>query len=645
MECPTKLFYTGKEAYVNKSLEDSFLKSLADGGFQVGELAKLYYPGGHDIDTLDYEEALETTNKLLQEENCIIYEAAIKHKDLFVRVDILVKEGNYIKLFEVKAKSTDKTTDAAFLGKTGNLLLKWKPYVEDIAFQNYVAEKALSKFEIIPYLMLVNKNAIAPTRGLNQKFKIRKDENGRSAAFVSGDITQEDVTEKLLIPINAEAACHKVYEKEYHYMNKSLTFDALIHELTYNYKNDIKIDPIINESCKGCEFKASEEEIALGKKSGYQECFKQCLGWEDSDFKEDTIFDLWSNRSKKDQLNDGKIKLIDLDKDDINLKSDPNTPGLTTSERQWLQLKKKLNNDTNYWIDKAGLQREMDQWTYPLHFIDFETAQPAIPFNKGRRPYEGIAFQFSHHIVYENGTVEHKGEYLNVEPGVFPNYEFVRELKQQLDNDHGTIFIYSHHENSYLNKIYEQLAAEKEAVADRDALCAFIRSITEYKNGKETIKGPRVMVDMLELVKKYYYDPYMKGSNSIKVVLPAVLNSSAFIREKYSQPIYGADDGIKSLNFPDWTWVREENGEILDPYTLLPRLFTDVSKKDSNLIHLEEDEIKDGGAAMTAYARLQFENIPNEIRDNIVDGLLKYCELDTLAMVIIYEAWKDMIKE
>ena len=38
-------------------MDDKFLQALADGGYQVGELAKLYFPNGHDIMTLDYEEA------------------------------------------------------------------------------------------------------------------------------------------------------------------------------------------------------------------------------------------------------------------------------------------------------------------------------------------------------------------------------------------------------------------------------------------------------------------------------------------------------------------------------------------------------------------------------------------------------------
>lgn len=57
-ECPTKLFYTGKKEYPDKKGEDPFLAALAEGGFQVGELAKCYFPGGTNITSLDYEESL-----------------------------------------------------------------------------------------------------------------------------------------------------------------------------------------------------------------------------------------------------------------------------------------------------------------------------------------------------------------------------------------------------------------------------------------------------------------------------------------------------------------------------------------------------------------------------------------------------------
>ena len=73
MECETKLFYTNKKnLYANKDLHDSFLESLAQGGFQVGELAKFYYcndpvNANITIDTLDYNLAIAETEERLGE--------------------------------------------------------------------------------------------------------------------------------------------------------------------------------------------------------------------------------------------------------------------------------------------------------------------------------------------------------------------------------------------------------------------------------------------------------------------------------------------------------------------------------------------------------------------------------------------------
>ena len=184
---------------------------------------------------------------------------------------------------------------------------------------------------------------------------------------------------------------------------------------------------------------------------------------------------------------------------------------------------------------------------------------------------------------------------------------------------------------------------DKNDIPDREDLCAFIRSITKSVSGNsEKWEGNRSMVDMCELVKRYYYDPAMKGSNSIKAVLPAILNSSVFLQNKYSKPIYGTQN-IPSLNYNNWTWVKLENNMVTDPYSLLPKMFEDVSDKD--FILLNNDQLRDGGAAMTAYAMLQFTEMSDYERSEIEKALLKYCELDTLAMVMIYEGWKDMIQD
>ena len=152
------------------------------------------------------------------------------------------------------------------------------------------------------------------------------------------------------------------------------------------------------------------------------------------------------------------------------------------------------------------------------------------------------------------------------------------------------------------------------------------------------------MVDLWELVKLYYYDPRTGGSTSLKFVLPAILNSSDYLKEKYSRPIYGADGGIPSINFAPQQWVRFEGEKVIDPYKLLPELFNDQPDNIDDLLS-EDDGIADGGAAMTAYAKMQFTEMSDYEREQLRKGLYQYCELDTLAMVMIFEAWREWVKQ
>ena len=57
------------------------------------------------------------------------------------------------------------------------------------------------------------------------------------------------------------------------------------------------------------------------------------------------------------------------------------------------------------------------------------------------------------------------------------------------------------------------------------------------------------------------------------------------------------------------------------------------------------DDLQDGGAAMTAYARLQYQALPDTERAAIEAALLRYCELDTLAMVMAVQAWQAEVTE
>ena len=78
LDCPAKLFYTGKSQYPDTSEEDAFLKALAEGGYQVGVLAKCYYPDGIEIKERGYDIPLQKTMELLDRENVVIFEGALQ---------------------------------------------------------------------------------------------------------------------------------------------------------------------------------------------------------------------------------------------------------------------------------------------------------------------------------------------------------------------------------------------------------------------------------------------------------------------------------------------------------------------------------------------------------------------------------------
>jgi len=637
LDCPSKLYYAGKEQYPNKNSDNEFLDALAKGGYQVGSLAKCYYPGGNDIETLDYDQAVAETNELLKQENVVIFEAAIQVNRFFIRIDILEKIGNKINLIEVKSKSFSGNSSLDMLTKGGYLDTKWKPYVYDVAFQKHVLTLARPEWEIKSFLMLADKNTAANVDGLNQRFLLREHANERTLVEYVGDTSPAGLGNEILTRVNVDDLCQRIYERKDSREQLPMPFDEYASFLADHYWEDEKIVMPVHKDCGNCEFRATPEEEREGNVSGFKECWTHQLGWTELEFQKPTIFDIWDFRRKPDLIEQGIFHMDHVRPFHIGPDADDPHPTLSRQSRQWLQVRRTIQNEPAAYINTNGLREEMTNWKYPLHMIDFETSSVAVPFYRGLRSYETVAFQFSHHIIHEDGAIEHLPEYLNVERGHFPNFDFVRTLRDQLSEDNGSVFRYATHENTILNHIMIQLQNAND-VPDKQELIDFIKTITHSANHT----GDRDMIDLLDVVKLYYWHPLMKGSNSLKVVLPSILNSSGYIKEKYSQPIYGRNSEIRSQNFDDgWIWIHQnDQGGITNPYDLLPSLFDDLN--DENIEEfLMGDRLADGGAAMTAYAMMQFTEISQGERDRIIQGLLKYCELDTLAMVFLWEGWNQ----
>ncbi len=134
----------------------------------------------------------------------------------------------------------------------------------------------------------------------------------------------------------------------------------------------------------------------------------------------------------------------------------------------------------------------------PIHFLDFETAAPAVPRYPGTRPYQALPFQWSDHILSADGSLAHR-EFLHTEDGD-PREAFAESLFEAL-GEAGSIVIYTSYEKRILREAAEALPRYAERV-DR---------LTER------------LVDLHAVIRNHFYHPAFQGSFSIKAVLPALV--------------------------------------------------------------------------------------------------------------------------
>lgn len=630
VECPTKLFYTGKNEYRDALKEDDFLAALAEGGYQVGALAQLTYPEGIEIKELQVEKAVAETAKYLQQKNVVLFEPAIQVGKFLIRIDILIKEDDHFELIEVKAKSFN-SLDPEIESKRGGISSSMRPYIQDAAFQTWVLRQAFPQALISTSLMMPDKAKVATLSGVNQMFKIES-LGGRMRVIpeLPAELDGKALSKGLLTKVCVDKYVSEVIKQPLVFPGGEAFLSDVIMDWSSSYALDEKIPPKIGAQCGTCQFVSKDGD---DRKSGFLECWSQSTGLSSTKLLAGTVLDLWNFRGKQRLIDKKQFLLTEVGIDDLgDFDPDDIQSGLSRAQRQWMQVSSALgqNKHPGFYFDSAYVSKEMANWQYPLHFIDFETSSVALPFHRGMRPYEPVAFQFSHHQMDSDGSVHHVGQFLDADPGQFPNYDFARALKTELDKDLGTVFMWSHHENTILTKIIAQLQESENPPDDRDELITFLGSLIKG--------GDRQMVDLCLISEKAFFHPDTKGSNSIKKVLPAILKISNWLQETYSKPTYGQTGvGIRSLNYgreEGFVWLEEGQP---DPYSKLKSIAKNLLPEGASV----DSVIAEGGAAATAYARLQFEKLKPDERVRIQESLLRYCELDTLAMVMVVQAWQE----
>lgn len=207
------------------------------------------------------------------------------------------------------------------------------------------------------------------------------------------------------------------------------------------------------------------------------------------------------------------------------------------------------------WV--AGSAERLAEFAYPRYYFDFEGIDLPIPRWAGVRPYEQIPFQWSCHVEREPSVFEHE-EFLDLS-GNDPSLNCIRRMSERISpDDGGPIFVY--------HATYEKGRLQELAERHPDHAPLLQKYIDR-------------VVDLLPLVKQYFYHPDMQGSFSIKKVLPVIA--------------------------PD-------------------------------LDYRQLEDIREGTGAQIAYIEAAFEpNVTPERLARIDETLKAYCRQDTWAMVEI----------
>lgn len=571
--CATKLFYK-KSHYPTALDEDSYMELLADGGFMVGKFAQLLFPEGIMIADLAPERALAETTELMSTENVTLFEPAFYGDGYLARVDILKKDGPRIRLIEVKSKGFDAMT--GLTGKNGTVRADWVEYIEDVAFQRMVVARVFPQAQIECFLLLPDKSAVSEIDLLPTLFSIAR--QGRAVEVDFKGDADAIRKSKLLRLVSVDAEVASVYAD---------VCSAAANLLPLIADGPKRAVTPLSYQCRECEYRIGDSV----RPSGFQEC------WGDLGRVTPSVFDLYQLGRVKDAakalladtlIQQKKVSLFDLP-----------VSALTTSyaDRQRIQIQHTKENTE--WRSTM-LRPALEALSYPLHFIDFETSRLVLPYHRGMRPFEQVAFQWSCHTIDHPGAALRHAEWINVDEG-FPNVRFARSLREVV-GDQGTLFTWSHHEKTTLDDIARQIGDYGLSEGDLRAWLL-----------KTTSSGR--LFDLCAHALSHYFHPAMAGSTSIKAVLPAVWSSNAKLQ---------ADPWFKA-------YVRIDDGKLVDPYQTLPKIE----------VFDQAEVVNEGTGAMRAYQEMLYgagrrvESAKKAWRDL----LLQYCHLDTLAMVMIWKHW------
>lgn len=598
-DCPAKLSW--RELRYPTVLDDNpYLALLAEGGYMVEQLARLGFSTGVELpwDPSRPAEAWDASRQALTGGDGTWFEATLHNGRLLARVDILRRKGNHFDLFEVKSKSFDG--DDLGEGPSGpfrttrkphGIRTTWLPYLEDVAFQVHVFRRCFPESTITPHLIVVDKSRTTTVDGLPAMFDIRRGNGGGvrdlEVRFIGDPATVKP--EELLRSVRVTDEVDELLT------TLGPEIDAM--EARYGDDGVAHVPGPLGMHCRSCEFRVADDVVP----NGFRECWGALASVEPS------VLDLYQfGHTKVDgvklgdlMIQNGRIGLDEVEPERLVKKDGQPT---AHSPRQLIQINHTIKNQSWY---GPGLAAALGNVQYPLHFIDFETSGLALPYHAGMRPYQSIGFQWSCHTLARRGADPVHCEWLNM-VDLWPSLEFAETLREAI-GDTGTVLIWSKYERTILRQTMEQLMARG---GGSPGLIEWLEPLADKGNPHSRL------LDQNDLCLKHYFHPRMAGRTSIKRVLDATWQDDATLRERFAAWM-GSDAYV----------VPPGQG----PYEGLPTLEIDGVELD----------VADGTGAMRAYQAMLYgaERHDPAIKAAWVELLRRYCKLDTLAMVLIWDHW------
>ena len=604
--CATKLYYATNK-YPKNTDANEYMAMLAEGGYMVGKLAQLLYPEGIEVKTENGSSyAVKETEELLSShENITLFEAGISINNKMIRIDILRKIGNTLEIIEVKSKFIDSRIDIKKNKVKKSVENKeYKKYLEDVAFQKIVVQEKYPLSNVSAFILMPDKIFLSLLDNILTWFKLVKTVPKPDTTyqkieveFIGNDQNLKDLRNKenqllALIPVD------NIIDKWLPKLNAKA--ESYIESIISNKK--IHSPPI--SKCRQCEFKVQ----ANVEKNGFLECWGE-LALRENPF----ILDLvkLGNINQKDNfinyfIAQGKKEVEEGPIDEI-----------TKSYEIYSSTYNPLIKKQEFLLEELLEEIQNSNVKYPLHFIAFETSQMAFPYHKNMRCCEKVIFQWSCHTIDAPNTKPKYYEWINTDT-LYPNLEFANQLRNCIGNV-GSVMIWSEYQIKQLQSIFTSMLE----IPDFDlTLKKWIEGLI-IQDQNDSFKR---MIDMNDWAKEFYFQTERGGYKSIKLVLPAVLKSN-----KSTQ--------IEELLDDIGLFKKDSDGNTINPYDILPEI--SIEYNGQKII------VKDGSGPMLAYQDMVYglNRDNNEVKNKYKQALLDYCRSDTLAMVIIWEHWMQLLRK